>query len=491
MAYDDLVKRLGTQQAADLALVDAATRWTFPTHLVYFIEDDSFFHFSYKSFSWEYINDCEYRCSESVRPFLSEWFIYASAITLNRIFKLVKERHRSAEFNDSSLIFDNGVLIWKSLFPRFVPRELYETDPDNYPPPRSFSRIHCKYLEDPLPTPFYDRIKQIYPATVDSIERHAHNAIFNITKDEQFLQVIGTRNTGKTTIFQIFERALCDIAVSTTIQSLSAESYGRYKCYRKRVLLKNDHPESSLDATAAEFFKNMVEPGVLELRKIYCAPFDWRHNGFCGIITTNKPPYVPDSFDMQSWFRRWEIMEMNVPQPKDPVFKEKVMGEIDSIISRVVQRPHEDYWATHDIETEIKERQKTYLYWRHPVRFAIDACFEITRSDSDKLSIYEIDETVTSYLVDHGFTVPKQKTLHEQITEFLSEKKLRKKLINDFNGNRCNHFFGIRYHATELQKQHEQQQIMQELANEDRRMASNDRDTTILTWSALNARDDE
>ena len=363
VGYKELVERLGSSDAADDALVAAAVRWSYPCGLVYFAEDDSFFYFSYKSFSWDPLLDCEYRCSESVRPFLSEWFIFASTTTLNRIFKLVKERHRSKPFSDMSLIFDNGVLIWQSLFPRFVPRELYENDPDNYPPPRSFSRIHCKYLDAPFATPLYDRIRSVYPEGVDSIERHAHNAIFNITKDGQFLQIVGPGNTGKTTLFQIFEHALRDIAVSTTLQSLTYKLYNRHMWYRKRVLLKNDHPDSRLGVSAAKVFKSMVEPGLLKLRKIYHGAFDWRHNGFCGIITTYRPLHVPDSCDLQSWVRRWEIVELAVSQPKDVEFKEKVMGEIDSIISRVVQRPHEDYWATHDVEAELKKRQKIYMYW--------------------------------------------------------------------------------------------------------------------------------
>ena len=491
MTYSDLVERYGTQLLADLALVDAATWWIDPNHLVYFIEDGQFFRFSMEDFAWIPVPDAELRFRESLRPFLSDWGIKATKVRFNAVFDHVKERFRHPMFTDLSLIFDNGVLIWQTLFPLFVPRDLYETDPDHYHPPKSFSRIRCKFLDEPGPIPLYDKIKLIYPETVDAIERHAHNAIFNYTVDEQFLLIIGTRNTGKTTLYQIFEKALQDIAVNATLQSLSEDGYGRIKCYRKRLLLKNDHPESRLDSSALEFFKNMVEPGVLQLRQLYCPAFDWRHSGFCGIITTNKPPYVPESTDFASWFRRWEIVEMNIPQQKDPTLKTKILHEIDSIISRVVQREHERYWDTHDIDQVIKERQKIYMYWRHPVRFAIDACFEITNDQADKISIYDVDEVVTAYLLDHGFTIPKQKTLHEQITEFFSEKRVHKKLVNDFNGNRCTHFFGIKFKNEELLRQQNLLKEQQELAREEERLHAETHEQPLFPWGLLNLKEEE
>ena len=348
------------------------------------------------------------------------------------------------------LVFWNGILYLPSML--FLSFEEYLNDtriPGNRPYPATLAYCDCDYytLEELEinETPCWDKIYQIYPKAANALERHIRNILKRDTRDEQMLMLVGPRQTGKSTITEGFYKTLQSLFANTPLQRL--KDYGTAIIVGKRAIFCNDHPETELDEEALWFVKNLVEKIPIQIRQIYCPSFTYEHQGYDGILTTNKPMRIPNSTSVEAWLRRMEIEVMDAQVKPDPSFKERLSHEIPIVISQILHFTppveYNKYYSAHREEI-LKERYNLYKYWSNPCYLAIEALYDITADPADCYETDDVELEIQNWLKQRGIGVSlNRRSLESQTYNALSDLGVARKQKQK-EGVRRYFFIGLR-----------------------------------------------
>jgi len=307
----------------------------------------------------------------------------------------------------------------------------------------AFIDANFKSLDELRDTPTWDKFWITYPQAAEAIERHIKNIIIRNVEDQQYLMLIGPRQTGKTTATAPFLNRMRSMFALASFQQL--RDYHTSLLMGKRAIFCNDHPEHEMDEMALATSKNMVEIIPILIRAIYGAPFEYDHEGYDGVVTTNKPMGIPGGTSIDAWLRRWEMVVMDSNVKPDPKFRAGIEAEMDDIISQILHRdyvPYRIYFSSRR-DDEIEKRYKIYKYWRNHAYMAIEDLFFISRNPNDVMDTTDVDQEVANWLRDHrlGRSL-KPKILSGQIVEALTEMGVPRKQ-KQIDGVRTLSYVGI------------------------------------------------
>ena len=311
-------------------------------------------------------------------------------------------------------------------------RELTPHTPDYL----SFNQANANYLEPKqlLPTICWDAMQVKYPHNIKKVEWFLKNIIYNDMSNEKALFIVGINRSGKgSTLGMISEIFPHTITAHQGIETLGTP-FGISPLVGKNLNIDSEGIITKLNAFSVKFFKLIVgRDGYITVNPKGTPQFEHNFELLFFISAMNQLYRLPGT-DLSAWFSRVVIAEFNKRENKpDPLFKDRLKGEVDSIFSKLVHEGHESFnsfyekitGTEYDLEKYCIDTQKIWDSWSNPITMICNGLFK-KGVEGDVIDTSTAQEYVEDGLVDAGFIIPAPNHFAAQVKSALKKLGIKK-----------------------------------------------------------------
>ena len=298
----------------------------------------------------------------------------------------------------------------------------------------SLHQSNAYYLEEYeiQPTPCWDIMHKKYPINIQKFEWFIKCMIFNKMENELGLWVVGVNRSGKGSALNMVEEMFSSSMLAHQSINLIGKDFAMGPMIGKLSNVDKEGIIGTLSAFAIKYYKLIVGwDKNLTVNLKHKAQVEAAFTIFFFITAMNLLFRLPPT-DQHSFFSRVLIVEFNKQEANpDPIFKEKLKKEVDSIFSKLIHEGYESFkpfygrifGKKYQLEEYIYDTKELWDSWSNPIQMA---CKYLFRRDvgMNRISCEVIEEKVGDRLSELDFEIPRN--LKNQITLALKGMNIKK-----------------------------------------------------------------
>lgn len=342
----------------------------------------------------------------------------------NKHLILGKKRLRTMLFLDGSwdektfVNFTNGIFILET-------KELVKHSPAY----KTRQQLKIRFMGEDIPTPYWDKIRKIYPDQITKFETMIHRTINQDFSEEAFVVIVGGTSSGKGTIFQILTETFGNGMISNTYFHKLGGEFGLSPLVGKRVILNREMIIAGFTDATVGILKDLVtHEGTYDINQKHKPKYEADLPIFV-FGATNQLVSLPAGTDKKAFFRRTIIIVMNQAQKRNSEFKENIRLETPAIISNIILNNYEPI-VPENLDEFAKSNEILWEEWSDPILRICESIFKRGEGNENNIDAQYVVDAVLSELnnqrISLGIKYIKQR-IAQNLKQLYNVDKRRKK----------------------------------------------------------------
>ncbi len=298
-------------------------------------------------------------------------------------------------------------------------------------------------------TPYWDRVRNEYPAQLLLLERFLHSIFLGDMDNELHVYIYGASGSGKGTVTNVIKEMFKGAISFTPIDTIG-KPFGLSSLIGNRVNLDPEMNISYFDSTTVSKIKTIVgRDGMVEINIKGVKQFEYEFSEMYFISATNQLPKLPPT-DVKAWFRRVLLFHFDKTQPRDVEMKNGILEEINDIFTNIMLSDYRLIFDEYtDVDNWVQVIQEEWEDSCYPVHKIIRDNFVKTDNINNRIKSDDILSWTEGKLADGGYGIPRQKTLQAIIKKELHKLKIEWKRGDKYGS----YYYCVKTTSEDLQNQ--------------------------------------